>query len=163
MRTCVERRAMRHAGDGVGLDDIDSITTPDLMWITADLVFRGRRLDAVNVGPLLHQRFGIHRLHGRVGIAVPDRDARPRPLMLRRTPHKVTPLLWGVRPSLKHALESLLHVARTPIWQSRDDRARREDLRIRREHRGRHRATGGESRDENLAAIDTVRANRLLD
>ena len=79
MRTCVERRAMRHAGDGVGLDDIDSITTPDLMRITADLVFHGPRVDAVNVGPLLYQRVGIHRLHGRVGIALPDREARPRP------------------------------------------------------------------------------------
>ena len=154
---------MRHTGDGVGLDHIDPVTAPHLVRIAVDLVFHWRRVDPVNIGPLQHQRIRIHRLHGRVGIAVPDRDARPRTAVCRLTPYQVAPFPCGVRPPLKHAFECLLHIARSPIRQSRDDRAGREHLRIRGEHRGRHRAAGGEPGDENLAAIDAVRANRLLD
>ena len=94
---------------------------------------------------------------------MPDRDARPRTAVCQLTPYQVAPFPRGVRPSLEHAFESLLHIARSPIRQSRDNRAGREHLRIRSEHRGRHRAAGGEARNENLAAVDAVRTDRLLD
>ena len=49
------------------------------------------------------------------------------------------------------------------IRQARDDRARGKHLRIGRQHRRRHRAAGREPGDEHAAAVDAMRADRLLD
>ena len=124
---------------------------------------RRRSVDAVQIGPLPHQAFGIHRHHGRVGIAVPHRHARPRPAMARSRAHQVAPFVRAARAALKHALEGLLDIARRAVWQARDDRAGREHLRIGRQHGRRHRAAGREPGDEDAPAVDVVGADGLLD
>ncbi len=111
MRAGRERRAVRHAGDGVGLDHVDAVAAPDLARIAVDHVLDRRRIDPVHIGPLLNDRVGIHRLHGRVEIAMPDRHARPGAAMRRSAPHQIAPFLRGARPSLEHALERLLDIA----------------------------------------------------
>src|SRR5690242_14968613 len=108
MRRGREWRPVRHSGDRVALNDINAVAAPNLARIAVDLVFHGRRIDAVNIGPLTDEALRVDRLHSRVGIAMPDRHARPWTAMRRRAPHLVAPHLRDVRFSLKHALERLL-------------------------------------------------------
>ena len=60
MRRRVERRAVRHAGDRVGLDDVDPVATPDLARVGAHAVGDPSRPlvvpQAVGTGVVGHQR-----------------------------------------------------------------------------------------------------------
>src|SRR5664280_299452 len=78
-----ERRAVRHRGDGVGLDyALARWIAPDLARISVDPLGRGRReVEAVHIGPLLDDLVGVLRLHHLIGATVPHRYARPRTLV----------------------------------------------------------------------------------
>jgi hypothetical protein len=64
-----ERRAVRHSGDGVGLDHaLARWITPDLARISVYPLGRSRReVETVHVGPLLDDLVGVLRLHHRIG------------------------------------------------------------------------------------------------
>src|SRR4051812_48933407 len=110
MRLRGKRRAVRHAGDGIGLDEVDAIATPDLSRIAVDFYLGGLDVDPMHIGPLTDEALGIDRLHGRVGVTMPDRHTRPRTLMRRCAAHQIAPDLCDVMPPLEHALECLLHI-----------------------------------------------------
>src|SRR5450759_4722334 len=78
-----ERRAVRHGGDGVGLDHaLARWITPDLARISVAPPVRGRRqLQAVHDGPLVDALLAVLRLHHLIGATVPHRYARPRTLV----------------------------------------------------------------------------------
>ena len=54
--------------------------------------------------------------------------------MPRSTSHQVGPFFPGPCTSLEHAFEGLLDISCRAIWQTRDDRTCRKDLRIGGEH-----------------------------
>ena len=79
-----ERRAVRHVGDGVGLDHGRAIgVPPGLARIAVDLGLRHRRfIEAMQVEPLLDDLVGIAGMHGAVGSAVPHRQLWPGAAMV---------------------------------------------------------------------------------
>ena len=160
-----ERRAVRHIGDGVGVDHlVTGLVEPHLARIAVDLALRRRRRrQSMHVGPLLEDFARVRWHHGRVGAAVPDRDARPRPVVARRrAADQIAPLARRTRRTLKHALERLLHVAGRAVGQARDDGAAGEHLRIAGQHRRGHRAARRQPGDEHAAAVDAVIAHHPI-
>src|SRR4051794_13934316 len=104
---------MSHVGDGEGLDQVLAIgADPNLSGIAIDRGFcRRLRWQSMDRGPLLDDLSGVGGDDGFVGVAVPDRYARPCTTMLRGgRAHQVTPVPRRARRALKHALERLLHV-----------------------------------------------------
>ena len=65
--------------------------------------------------------------------------------------------------ALEHAVERLLHALRRPVGEAGNDRAAREDLRIGRQHHGRHGAAGGKAGDEDAAAVEPRVGHGTLD
>jgi hypothetical protein len=103
-----------------------------------------RLVDAVDVGPLLHELGQVGRTHDEVGVAVPDRHRRPGTGPRRRGAHLVAPLRRrqvgaGVHAGIRRTL-----ARRAAIGQARQDRAAGEQFGVGREHHGGHGAARGQ-------------------
>ena len=146
----------------------DSITStpsraPDLARIAVDHVLDRRRRRSRARRVHCARALGIHRLDGRVGAAVPDRTTAATvrdAATLRARDRPIARAERGFRPwnMLSNASCTLVAAA---VRQAGDDRAAGEHLRIRRQHRRRHRAAGGQTGDED-ALDDRCRAPRSV-
>ncbi len=78
-----QRRPVRHSGESERLDHfVACAVAPDLARETRAVALEsGRARHAVHIAPLLDDLGRVHRLDGRVGAAVPDRNPGPRPAM----------------------------------------------------------------------------------
>ena len=163
------RRAMRHAGNHVQLDNIIArAISPDPPRISVDhFLERGFVIEAMHVNPLFHDLIGIFTLDHRIGAAVPDRKARPRPPVRRCCAYQITPFAARTGPYMNHALQRLVDGRRRAERQARDHCATRKQLRIRSEHDASHRSACREAGDEYASAVDAVldhhRLNHLPD
>src|ERR1039457_1807833 len=128
----VDGHAVCHAGDRIGFYEIVAIrATPGAIGVAIDCALECRSHgQSVNVRPLLDGLLGICGLYRVVAGAMPDRDLGPGPLVRGCGPHQVAPFPRRAVAALKYALEPFLKAIRATVWQSGDDGAAGEHLRI---------------------------------
>ncbi len=165
MRLCsrIERRAVRHPGDRVGLYQFLAVRPlPDAPRIAGHAHLDCRlQIKAVHIGPLLNNFFSIDRLDGGIRIAVPDRDPGPRPLVRRSSPHQFTPFLRRTRTPLENGFQALLQTFGATVRNARNDCAAGEYLRIAGQHHGGHRTSGRGAGHVDPVGIDSVVGDHL--
>ncbi len=83
--------------------------------------------------------------------------------MIRSVAHEIAELARRTHRRMKHAVERLAQIRGDAIGQARNDRARREDFRIGREHHRRHAATGGQAGDEDASGIYAMCPDHVRD